>query len=56
MEQTNESTGRLIAIGDIHGCNVALQAILAAIDPQPSDIVVTLGDVVDRGPFGVGAA
>ena len=55
MEQTNESTGRLIAIGDIHGCNVALQAILAAIDPRPNDIVVTLGDVVDRGPDSKGA-
>ncbi len=43
-------SNRLIAIGDIHGCNVALQTLLEAIQPGPSDIIVTLGDYVDRGP------
>jgi serine/threonine protein phosphatase 1 len=42
--------GRTIAIGDIHGCAVALEALLVAIGPQPADTVVTLGDYVDRGP------
>ena len=42
--------GRLIAIGDIHGCADALEAILAAIDPREEDCIVTLGDYVDRGP------
>lgn len=41
---------RLIAIGDIHGCRVALDALLDAIQPTPDDIVVTLGDYIDRGP------
>ncbi|MCG8653404.1 MAG: serine/threonine protein phosphatase [Pirellulales bacterium] len=41
---------RLIAIGDIHGCWAALDAILQAIAPQASDTIVTLGDYVDRGP------
>ena len=41
---------RLIAIGDIHGCLDALDAILGAIDPGPSDTIVTLGDLIDRGP------
>ena len=41
---------RLIAIGDIHGCLAALEALLAAIDPGPLDTLVTLGDYVDRGP------
>ncbi len=40
---------RTIAIGDIHGCSTSLSAILEAIDPQPDDTIVTLGDVVDRG-------
>ncbi len=43
-------SGRLIAIGDIHGCSAALDAILAAIDPQAHDTLVALGDYVDRGP------
>ena len=41
---------RLIAIGDIHGCRVALDTLLAEVAPGPDDIVVTLGDHVDRGP------
>ncbi len=41
--------GRLIAIGDIHGCSLALDTLLKAIDPQSDDIIVTLGDYVDRG-------
>jgi serine/threonine protein phosphatase 1 len=43
-------SGRTIAIGDIHGCAEALRALLAAVDPQPQDTVITLGDYVDRGP------
>ena len=41
---------RLIAIGDVHGCATALEALLAAIAPQPADTLVFLGDYVDRGP------
>lgn len=43
-------TARTIAIGDIHGCSEALRALVAAIDPQPADTIVTLGDYIDRGP------
>jgi len=43
-------TARTIAIGDIHGCSEALRALVTAIDPQPEDTIVTLGDYVDRGP------
>lgn len=41
--------GRVIALGDIHGCSAALHALVAAIDPQPEDCIISLGDVVDRG-------
>jgi serine/threonine protein phosphatase 1 len=41
---------RTFAIGDIHGCLAALDALLDAIRPQPEDTLVTLGDYVDRGP------
>ena len=43
-------SGRLIAIGDIHGCLPALETVLAAITPEPQDTLVLLGDYVDRGP------
>jgi serine/threonine protein phosphatase 1 len=41
---------RTIAIGDIHGCSAALRALLVALCPQPDDLIVALGDYVDRGP------
>ena len=42
--------GRTIAIGDIHGYLRAVRALWKAIDPQPDDLIVTMGDYVDRGP------
>ncbi len=43
-------TGRIIAVGDIHGCAAALKTLITAINPTPDDTIVTLGDYVDRGP------
>lgn len=43
-------TGRIVAIGDIHGCLTALDKLLAEIQLQPEDQLVTLGDYIDRGP------
>lgn len=40
---------RIIAIGDIHGYSRALAALIDAIDPQPLDTIVPVGDYVDRG-------
>jgi serine/threonine protein phosphatase 1 len=41
---------RSLAIGDIHGCSRALEALIGAIGPRPEDVIVTLGDYVNRGP------
>jgi serine/threonine protein phosphatase 1 len=41
---------RTLAIGDIHGAATALDALLAAVAPTPQDLLVFLGDYVDRGP------
>ena len=43
-------SGRIIAIGDIHGCSKALAALVEAIGPGPDDTLVPLGDYIDRGP------
>ena len=43
-------TARTIAIGDVHGCAVALSALLERLRPTPRDTIVLLGDYVDRGP------
>lgn len=42
--------GRLIAIGDIHGCHAELAELLAQVAPAREDRVVLLGDLVNRGP------
>jgi serine/threonine protein phosphatase 1 len=41
---------RVLAIGDIHGCLGPLNDLLAWVQPTQDDLVVTLGDYVDRGP------
>jgi serine/threonine protein phosphatase 1 len=41
---------RILAIGDIHGCSIAFDTLIAAVKPQLNDKIITLGDYVDRGP------
>ena len=41
---------RTLVIGDIHGCLNALEALLDYVSPQEDDVVVTVGDYIDRGP------
>jgi serine/threonine protein phosphatase 1 len=43
------SDGRLLCVGDIHGCAAELERLLASVDPRPEDRLVFLGDYVDRG-------
>lgn len=40
----------IIAIGDIHGCRLSLEALARAADFSSADRLVFLGDYVDRGP------
>jgi serine/threonine protein phosphatase 1 len=41
---------RVLAIGDIHGCLGAFDDLLNWVSPAKDDILITLGDYVDRGP------
>ena len=41
---------RHIVIGDIHGCYHELQALLQLVGATDDDIIVSVGDLVDRGP------
>ena len=45
----NSNHSRVITIGDIHGCAHALDAILDAIRPTPTDLIISLGDFIDTG-------
>jgi serine/threonine protein phosphatase 1 len=39
-----------LVIGDIHGCLTALETMFQVVAPSSKDLIVTLGDYVDRGP------
>jgi hypothetical protein len=47
-------TGRLIAVGDIHGCHNEFSDLLGLLELQDSDRLVLLGDLVNRGPDSCG--
>ncbi|RNA64370.1 serine/threonine protein phosphatase [Prosthecochloris sp. ZM_2] len=49
MDRQLSEQHRIIAFGDIHGCRRTLAALLEQLDPEPSDQLVFLGDVIDRG-------
>ena len=40
----------IYAVGDIHGESEALRELLTKLPVQPSDLVVFLGDAINRGP------
>jgi serine/threonine protein phosphatase 1 len=42
--------GRLIAIGDIHGCAREFEELMDKVDLRKDDRLVLLGDLVNRGP------
>lgn len=44
--------GKIIAIGDVHGCLYTLKELLLQLDiDKEKDELVFLGDYIDRGPF-----
>lgn len=45
----DEGYRRILAIGDMHGCVHHLRTLLDAVQPAREDLVVTLGDYIDRG-------
>jgi len=42
--------GRLIAIGDIHGCPREFEDLLEKLEVEKHDRIILLGDLVNRGP------
>ena len=41
---------RTIIVGDVHGCDRELRALLEKIQPEEEDQLILLGDLFDRGP------
>jgi serine/threonine protein phosphatase 1 len=46
--------GRTLAIGDIHGCLLQLDALIDAVRLTTDDHLILLGDLIDRGPDSAG--
>lgn len=42
--------GRVIAIGDVHGCAAEFTELLNVLSPQKDDFIIQLGDMINRGP------
>ncbi|MGI5203908.1 metallophosphoesterase family protein [Spirillospora sp. CA-108201] len=42
--------GRTVIVGDIHGCFDELIELLEKVGLRPDDLLVSVGDLVDRGP------
>ena len=43
-------SGRLIAVGDIHGCHKEFADLLDKLDQKKDDRLILLGDLISRGP------
>jgi predicted phosphodiesterase len=41
---------KTLIVGDIHGCYLEFQELLARSGIAKSDEIIALGDIVDRGP------
>ena len=48
------ATGRHVIVGDVHGQRATLQRLLEVVDLEPSDTLVLVGDLVDRGADSAG--
>lgn len=53
-QQKPKNQGRLLAVGDIHGCLDHLERLMEGVQPTEEDRLVFLGDYIDRGPNGKG--
>ena len=50
LKEDKRAHERILVIADIHGGYQALMALLTELQPGQNDLLVTLGDYVDRGP------
>jgi len=49
-ESMTENYRRTIVVGDVHGCFTELMQLLTKIDFSGEDLLISVGDMVDRGP------
>ena len=44
---------RTLIFGDVHGCSSELRSLVSAFAPQPGDRLVSVGDLIRKGPDSV---
>lgn len=54
LNSMKKRDGRLLAVGDIHGCLDHLERLMSRVEPTLADRIIFLGDYIDRGPNGKG--
>jgi predicted phosphodiesterase len=50
LQTIDPPRGRLIFVGDIHGCYDELRELLSRLAPTAADAVISVGDMVRKGP------
>lgn len=50
LQRVRAPRGRLIVIGDIHGCHDELTELVGRVGPGPDDLVISTGDILRKGP------
>ncbi len=43
----------IIVYGDIHGCLDELKELRKKLNPKPNDIEVSVGDIINKGPYSI---
>ncbi|MGA1205671.1 MAG: metallophosphoesterase [Opitutales bacterium] len=50
IEKLPQCEGRTLIIGDVHGCLEEMALVLKQFKPTPDDRILTVGDLINRGP------
>jgi serine/threonine protein phosphatase 1 len=50
ITKISKVTGSVFVFGDIHGCHSELQKLLDLVPYKENDLLIFLGDYIDRGP------
>ena len=50
IQNTVDNGANVWVVGDVHGYHSTLESLLKSLELKRDDVVVLLGDLIDRGP------